>query len=302
MKYTQSPYTNSKTEYLGVLNLISKIYGSRKKANDVTMAEFECWLFYGCLEDKENGFYSRNAWIWKDETDRITGLCISREGGHDIQIVTHPGHPELPALLLSWIMEDWAKGRKEISTEICDYNAELAEMFLNKGFVKTSDYFGCIRSYDLKNMDLSKLVMPEGYYIKSADEELDLPSRLEVIRNSFNDDIFSEEIYRDIQARETYNKDLDLSVFSPEGKHVCTCLGWIDAKNNAADIESLGTHSSFRKKGLARALMTECFRRLKKKRIETAFIASFEEMTHNFYDSFGYKEKFKRFEYTWERG
>jgi ribosomal protein S18 acetylase RimI-like enzyme len=76
-------------------------------------------------------------------------------------------------------------------------------------------------------------------------------------------------------------------VVSPEGQHVAFALAWIDDQNKVAQIDPVGTHPDFRRRGFAKALLSECFRRLHGAGIHRAYIESGPEpnISNRLYDS-----------------
>jgi ribosomal protein S18 acetylase RimI-like enzyme len=71
-----------------------------------------------------------------------------------------------------------------------------------------------------------------------------------------------------------YSFDWDLIAVSPEGKQVAQSLVWLYPGNQTAEIDPVGTHPDYRKRGLARALVLESFKRMGNCGIRHAYIAS----------------------------
>nr|WP_246433974.1 GNAT family N-acetyltransferase [Spirochaeta isovalerica] len=124
---------------------------------------------------------------------------------------------------------------------------------------------------------------------------------VELIKNAFGKDFYSEKLYEKLRTSPNYHADLDITVYSKTGKAVSTCTGWADSLNEIAEIETVCTHSDYRQKGLARIAMIKCLQKLKEKGFTKAYISSLNEITHNFYDSFTYKNRQKSYEYCWNK-
>jgi ribosomal protein S18 acetylase RimI-like enzyme len=71
-----------------------------------------------------------------------------------------------------------------------------------------------------------------------------------------------------------YSLDWDFSVIAPEGKHVAFCLAWIDLNNRIAEIDPVGTRAGYRRRGFAKAVVSECFRQLRSVGLDYAYIGS----------------------------
>jgi ribosomal protein S18 acetylase RimI-like enzyme len=74
----------------------------------------------------------------------------------------------------------------------------------------------------------------------------------------------------------------------PDKQHVAYCIGWHDnAKEYTGYIEPVGTHAAYQQQGFAKAVIKECFRRMKANGITTVEIASRAEpaLANFLYDS-----------------
>jgi ribosomal protein S18 acetylase RimI-like enzyme len=63
-------------------------------------------------------------------------------------------------------------------------------------------------------------------------------------------------------------------IVSPDGQQVAASLVWIDPVNESAEIDPLGTHPDYRRRGLARAILRESFRRMQARGLRYAYIAA----------------------------
>jgi ribosomal protein S18 acetylase RimI-like enzyme len=72
-----------------------------------------------------------------------------------------------------------------------------------------------------------------------------------------------------------------------DGRFVSGCEALIDAWNAEADIERVCTHSSFRQRGFARAVIQECLYRLQEMGLRQAYITGYSEAAMRLYASLG---------------
>lgn len=296
MEYTLKQYSNSEKDYINILDFFSELCTLKQTNISFSMTRFELWIYYNSA--KGNDFYSNNCFMWiKDK--KIAGLFISEEGINDFHIIVRPGHEKLENEIFNWMRSHWANKKDSLWTQVNSNHKMKIELLTSNGFMKCEDV-GYTRTYDLMNMKL-EVKLPNGYYIKSANQQLNLKSRIYLIRNAFDYNDYSEEIYLKAQSLNTYRSDLDLSVFNQEGEHVSTCMAWVDEKNLTAEIETVGTHKNHLQKGLARAVITEALLRLRNKGYKTASIGSGKDLTTKFYDSFGYITRETWLEYSWDK-
>jgi mycothiol synthase len=91
--------------------------------------------------------------------------------------------------------------------------------------------------------------------------------------------------YRNIQNAPLYRRDLDLVAVAPDGAIAAFCTVWFDDVTRSGYFEPLATVPAHRQRGLARALMTEALRRLRRLGAVTAEIGGYNEAANALYGS-----------------
>jgi len=299
MSIIGSAYNNTEEEYQQVFKFISSVYSHTQKMDDFTLSRLEIWFYEHFFQDTTNSFFTLNCHLWKHSSNEIVGLFVSEDGENGFHLITHPEHFELIDSILSWVFDVWAVNKNSLWTELVAFKTQEIDLYGHRGFKKTEEY-SISRVYDLEQFDES-LKLPAGFSVASADEKLDVSGHVELIKNAFDKDFYSSLVYEKLREASSYSAELDISVYTPEGVAVATCTGWVDVNNKVAEIETVGTHRNYRQRGLARAVMTTCLRRLKEQGYISASISSFNDITHSFYDSFAYKERIISFEYVWNK-
>jgi GNAT superfamily N-acetyltransferase len=94
-----------------------------------------------------------------------------------------------------------------------------------------------------------------------------------------------------------YHPETDLCVMAEDGRFVSGCEALINAHCLEADIERVCTHSNFRKRGFARAVVQECLYRLKHMGIHNAYITGYSPEAVALYGSLGTMDEFRSFIY-----
>ena len=94
-----------------------------------------------------------------------------------------------------------------------------------------------------------------------------------------------------------YHPDTDLYVMTADGCFASGCEALINAHCLEADIERVCTHSDFRKRGLARAVIQECLYRLKAIGIHNAYITGYSPQALALYGSLGAVDEVKALVY-----
>jgi len=95
-----------------------------------------------------------------------------------------------------------------------------------------------------------------------------------------------------------FNPKFDLSLVDENGRHVSSCVAFIDHKNNYAEIEKVCTHNENRNRGFAETIIRECFRRLYKDGIQYAYITGYSNAARNLYGKLGAVKSRNWFSYT----
>lgn len=69
--------------------------------------------------------------------------------------------------------------------------------------------------------------------------------------------------YERLMASPGYRRDLDVMVVDPSGRALAFAQGWLDAANHSGYLGPVGVSPDFRRRGLARAAIVECLRRMR---------------------------------------
>jgi mycothiol synthase len=129
-----------------------------------------------------------------------------------------------------------------------------------------------VRIYDLDHT-YPQAVLPPGFRITSLADFEHHPERIE-LENRIWGAHLDEAWFRGKSSAPSYSPEWDLIAISPEGRMVAQSLVWLYPRNQMAEIDPVGTHPDFRRRGLSRALVLESFRRMHADGIHTAYIAS----------------------------
>jgi GNAT superfamily N-acetyltransferase len=94
-----------------------------------------------------------------------------------------------------------------------------------------------------------------------------------------------------------YHPETDLCVMAEDGRVASGCEALINAHCLEADIERVCTHSDFRKRGFARAVIQECLYRLQEMGLHNAYITGYSLEAVGLYGSLGAVDEVKSFVY-----
>jgi GNAT superfamily N-acetyltransferase len=208
--------------------------------------------------------------------------------------------------LLQWVLEAWQKRvatESPFSTEITEYQDWEMKVLERYGFCSNHTFF--TRRFDLTQDLLPRAPLEPGFVIidmqshpdyraqarlradafegKSAPTAEELNTRLKYYNHSCNGPI--------------YHAPTDLCVMAEDGQFVAGCEALINGHRLEADIERVCTHSDFRKRGFAKAVIQECLDRLRDIGIRDAYITGYSPGAIALYGSLGAADEFKSFIY-----
>lgn len=89
-----------------------------------------------------------------------------------------------------------------------------------------------------------------------------------------------------------YQPDLDLVAVAPDGTLAGFCVGWHEPARGLAQLEPVGVHPRYQRRGLSRALLTEMLYRFKGRGASVAIVETEFERTaaRAAYDAVGFKQ------------
>ena len=297
MNFLQSPYNNTEEEYNEIISFLTQI----GKLNQYLFWDPGRMNFWRCSvhgrKAQNDPFFIENVRVWK-YNNKIIGLFISEYGKNDAFIEVHPNFKMVYSEIFKWINNHWSANRDKVEMDVISGNEDKIRILENNGYIFNC-HNGNLYYYHLDNINLD-YNLEKGFNIIAFFENPNIQSRVELVRNVFNNKKYNEKNLLKIQSSPDYKKELDICVMSPKNQFVAYCIGWHDSiEKHLGYIEPVGTHSQYRKRGFASAVIKECFKRLKKHDIKEVEIASQAEpaISNYLYNSLqpSYKKKIYKY-------
>lgn len=249
---------------------------------------------YGLWSDKPSipRFCERNAHLWFDGFGDLVAAAISEEGGPQVAVLTTRGHRFLFEEALAWVVVHWG-GRGLLSVEVTAAAAVEMEALERSAFRQASVFQ--VFAFDLARPLPAAPRLPDGFTLVDMASDPDYRARRVLRAEAFEGrgDLSEAELARDLdldavwRQSPIYHPATDVYVRAADRRLVAGCEALIDARNAAADIERICTHSAFRRRGLARAAIHDCLRRLRDMGMARAFIAGYSQEALALYGSLG---------------
>lgn len=101
--------------------------------------------------------------------------------------------------------------------------------------------------------------LSRGLSFQTMTEDL-VESRVICSRAAFNSSMTPERYRKTFEAN-LYRRELDLMLVSEEGRVVAFALGWLDPASGVVELEPVGVHPDFHRKGLGREICRATLRR-----------------------------------------
>ena len=184
-------------------------------------------------------------------------------------IQIHPDYGFLEEEIIRWIEDHSASQKPDPSRELrlsivsLEGNPAREGALRERGFEKGPVY-GILR---LRSVDapIPDYRPPDGFEIRSVRPDTDFNRIADGIRVVFgHGEWFTGEVLEGISRASFYREDLDLVAVAPDGYIASFCTFRIDTPSGITELEPIGTLPEYRRLGLAKALLSEGFKRLKK--------------------------------------
>jgi len=231
--------------------------------------------------------------IWEDAGD-VVGVVHHEHRMGEIYIEIIPDYSYLKRDMLEYAQEYLYRDENE---------GRLLQVFINQ----TDDEFEAI-AWDLgfhkdethqEDMSQLKIVdplpsinVPEGFRLKSLQEDNDLNKIHRVLHRGFNHpgEPPAEEIEgrKKMQSAPNFRKDLTIVVEAPDGNFVSFCGMWYEASNKIAYVEPVATDPDYRRMGLGKVAVLEGIRLCGELGATDAFVGSGQ----TFYMTMGFRKIF----------
>jgi ribosomal protein S18 acetylase RimI-like enzyme len=154
---------------------------------------------------------------------------------------------------------------KDLKVSIVSLEGNTArESALRENGFKKGSIYGIIRIRSVE-APIPDYKPPDGFKIRSVQPEKDINIIADAIRVIFgHGEWFTGEVLEETSRASFYKEDLDLVAVAPDGSIASFCTFRFDSPSGITELEPIGTLPKYRKLGLAKALLSEGFKRLKK--------------------------------------
>ena len=307
MKTTHRNYAEEQGDFNRLARFFTAHPPSRRTHTTWCLGRLVDWK-YGLYNNKRAfpSFCNENAHIWFDGFGELAGFAISESGDAGFSILTLDGYRFLYEEMLEWVLETW-KGRISaescFETEITEYQDWEIKILERYGFCSNLTFF--TRRFDLTGQLPPRFPLEPGFVIVDMQSHPDYRAQGILRADAFQKktNLTEEELndrlryFNHNHHGPIYHPETDLCVMAEDGQFVAGCEALVNAHALEADVERVCTHSNFRQRGFARAVIQECLYRLKDMGIHNAYITGYSPQALALYGSLGAVDEVKAFFY-----
>lgn len=114
--------------------------------------------------------------------------------------------------------------------------------------------------------------LPDSFVLRTLAGEQETAAYSELHRAAFESTSMTPEWRARTLRMPQYRSDLDLVITAPDGSLAAFCVGWFEPVHKFAQIEPIGVHPHFQRRGLGRVLLLEMLHRFRAYGVASAFI------------------------------
>ena len=162
----------------------------------------------------------------------------------------------------------------QISTQVNNKDRWLTDLMQSIGYVaKGEDIWSPCYVYDLSSMKQPEPLLPTAYSFRVLNGVGLISERVKAQRAGFDgNSVMTETIWEQCRCCEYYRTGIDLVVLHKHQEVVSGCLCYLDPDERVSEIEDVFTVPGHRRLGLAKAMLTHAFLRLKGQGIEKVIV------------------------------
>jgi mycothiol synthase len=239
--------------------------------------------------------------LWHDD-DKLVGYAVLGEDpSFDFQVLPEYEWCGIETEAMAWAKTRLAVLRKSnaqrwsgkfVSGARQDNPKRIA--FLEQHGFRRGDEFSEVNMLRSLDEPIPETVLPAGYQVRAVAESGETSNRAAAQREVWHPwtvGNISVEDYAYLMRLPGYYRDLDVVAVAPDGVIAAYVNGWIDTVNRVGDFGPVGALPAYRRKGLTRAVLIECLRRMQSRGMNRVSVSTGVSNTAaiRLYESVGFK-------------
>ncbi|TFF94488.1 GNAT family N-acetyltransferase [Candidatus Thorarchaeota archaeon] len=200
--------------------------------------------------------------------DRIAAFTMVKPSG-ECWVNVHPDHTTHVKELVEAAeqqllqMKTGGEERPKLEVFVADPSKELESVLVKRGY-SLAGLEGYIRERAVYS-PAPAYTVPEGFIVRNANIEEEFEEYRRVLGSVFGHCAnMTRSLARRYSTASFYNAELDIVAVAPDGHFGAFCTVRVDPSSKITELEPVGTHPNYRRMGLAKAVICEGLKRLKK--------------------------------------
>lgn len=260
------------------------------------VARLDYWRWHVALNCQEREAIDDVVFLWETADGQIAAV-LNPEGEGEAHLQVHPGlrAPALEDEMLAVAEERLAAdrdGQRKLVAWTDDQDTQRLAVLQRRGYTRGK----WVERQWRRDLDapLPGVPLPAGYTVRSLGDTGELPARSWASWRGFHPDEPDKdyqgwEWYLNVQRCPLYRRDLDIVAVAPAatagGEIASLCTLWYDDVTRSAYVEPVATVPGHQRLGLARAVITEGLRRVRRLGATRAFVGGYEPGPNALYAS-----------------
>jgi mycothiol synthase len=274
MQLYHESYPDTDAAFQELWEFLIESYALARRPENWLFDRLEDWR-YGANAQRlaqQPSFFAEHAHLWRNAAHTLLGFSIAEYSDDSLYLQVHPQQRWIEEPMLAWAETTWASGKETLATYAYAHDRLRQDLLARRGYADAGES-GRMYTYDLARQYPAGM-LPAGFRITSLAEDGNVDSHITAVRDAFGRATLNRAWFETKITAPTYAPQWDLAVISPEGEHVAFCLARLDQRNQVAEIDPIGTRPEYQRRGLAKALVATCFRRLRASGIRYASIGA----------------------------
>ena len=229
--------------------------------------------------------------VW-EEVGQIVAVAHYESTLGEAFFELHPDHAHLKPELLDHAEANLVgtneQGERHLHVYIPDFDADLEALVQSRGYQPDPDNDRPMSLFTIPT-PFPAVSLPDGFHLKSLQEDNDLHKLDRVLWRGFNhsgeppaDNIDGR---KKMQSVPNYNKELNIIVQAPDGNFAAYAGNWYEPVNHFGYVEPVATDPAYRRLGLGKAAVLEGIRRCAALGATVSYVGS----NQLFYFAIGFK-------------
>ena len=193
----------------------------------------------------------------------------------------------------------------ELVASALDRDVATIELLRRRGYVEAEPEFPFVHLLRDLAEPIDEPSVPPGYSLRTVRGPEDVVRRVDVHRAAFHPSRVTAESYANAMRAWPYRPELDCVVEAPDESFASYCLIWLDERNRVGELEPVGTHPDYERRGLASAVCRFALRRLRDLGGEAAVVYARADAAYpgpkRLYESIGFRPSARLLEFRRSR-